>query len=687
MAVVPGRRRRVEFTDSLRGTLGFFSFSGEVPLACLSTQIGVQQLRLLKTARQVLPREQLRISELMQRDIDDGRIREEIVRYLRPTPVERRPIFFPPLVAAIVIKDNNDASEASLRARFPCPTLEDGRYPRVKSDDDDIWYENRFYGDAFGVRVPLFEQDGEVPKDIIPHGVELCWNRDSVDLLVLDGQHRLVALKAALGLLEPEDLARGYEDAKFTEDELDSLGFDSVAASIVFPLTYYDGNQELDDTSTLVSVYRQIFVDVNKNARPVTEARNILLNERDLIAIFTRAVIEQFAIESELPRDEVIDQDTVPLYSFEWDSPARKENQLSETRSISSVGILYEILRRLLLGPEDSDEYFRTELGVEEGDPELDPEAAELDGVPVDQVSSDHFSEWQCASLLKRFKETWVGPIVHVLRNLAPYREVIDALEQQRIRLNEQSAAEPHNPVPRHALEYLLGTRCDQAQLVYISEECEQQVGRYDPQSVARALSVVQDDFYNRILKPKRDLRLAKLFLSNLGQTELFEFAVVTLFENVPGKDVDFSAYAAAFVTEFNAAFEENYEAAKLFDLEAEWNVLCIARLGTQRWKRAHVGGLLAISTTFFKANGILAGIFGGAPEWDKVRKHLYTLGTERVSDSLRSRLPYQHRYDSDIVAIEDQVKRNKKLGERVEQRSEEILDLLRRFVEDEAST
>jgi hypothetical protein len=669
----PGRRPEDDMTDRLRGNFGFFTVRPPLQISFIASQIGTEKLSLLKTARQVLPRKDLRISELMQRDIDDERVREEIVnRYLRPSAGISHARFFPPLVVALLVRDTAGEGIARL---YPAPRLRDGRFPRRHDADDNLWYEERIFGNAFSIHLPLREDAPATFDNIVPYGAELRWNRELVDLLVLDGQHRLVALKAALGQLDEEEEARGYEDARLTQDEVSELGFTSLPVCVIVAPDLYAG-AALDNSQTLVSVYRQVFVDVNKNAKPVGESRNIILNERDLIAVFTQVIIEKFIIESELPTDATLSAPNVPLYAFEWDS-SEKTSQINDNRAISSVGILAAVVEALLTGGE-GDEQFRTELGIEEGDRELDPAITGHAGPPPADLGPKHFSGWQRESLVERFNQRFTPAIIYLLSGLFPARILVAMMEERRVTLLQQRRAEKGNPVPLHEYDYLVGTKSDRAQIETVARMYHHRIGRFDPSACATAIEAIKHNFLDSAVVPIRTTPFGRLFFSKLGQTQLFEFVFRTLHGNAP----DGSSYldiATAFVADFNVTFDDT-PVSQLFSPDRVWNVYSIATLGMQGWKHAHVAGLLSVALAFFPVDSRCAAVIG-SDKWPTVRRASALDGIEEIRSALLGRMSYQVQSEVSVVRIVDTARRREKIRELSRQRASAVMKELETFI------
>src|SRR6185437_14875425 len=136
-------------------------------------------------------------------------------------------------------------------------------------------------------------------------------------------------------------------------------------------------------------------------------------------------------------------------------SPEKREDQITDHRAVSSVGVLNTLIDQLLLRRERDTDNFRTALHVEEGDPELSREDTEDPGVPVTELDHERFVPWQREVLERRFRDTWQPAVVMLLRGPFPASQLIHNLEQERIRLLVARSRESDNPEPELAYDYL----------------------------------------------------------------------------------------------------------------------------------------------------------------------------------------------------------------------------------------
>lgn len=91
----------------------------------------------------------------------------------------------------------------------------------------------------------------------------------------LDGQHRLAAIKT---LLDPEDPTSDIAPPGFLEEE--------VSVLVVVPT-------QTDTEEEFLKRYRRLFGNLNRYAKPMDQATNIIMDEDDAFAIVTRRLISE----------------------------------------------------------------------------------------------------------------------------------------------------------------------------------------------------------------------------------------------------------------------------------------------------------------------------------------------------------------------------------------------------------
>jgi hypothetical protein len=264
-----------------------------------------KQLRLV---REVIDVRSLHFDQLLQRDLDDRRVAHHLIPYL----LDRRgdvPPFFPPVLAMLLPVRPGDSGLRRPMRQYPAQTHQGSVI------DHGAHWQEATYGTALRVR-HLLDNDGN-RQSRFPVA-ELAWNSDECELIVLDGQHRAMALLALYREMTDSWPAEGERVRMFYRSMLHRLRSelaDAAAAhwrmdlpvSICLPIG--DSEQLLGDP---LQTARKLFVDVNQSARSMSSTRALLLSDRVLKGAFLREFLELLrAPDSPLP-----------LYAVDYDEPA-----------------------------------------------------------------------------------------------------------------------------------------------------------------------------------------------------------------------------------------------------------------------------------------------------------------------------------------------------------------------------
>ena len=172
------------------------------------------------------------LDDAIQRVLDESRVKTEIVEYLKHQPHR----FFSSIVVAALEGDP---------VFYPVEVTEDPRFA--------LFHDDRRLNEAFGV----LKFDG------------------TQKYYALDGQHRLSAIKTLLTRNDPtsDDAPQGFENDEFS-------------VIVIVP------NQE-DSNETFMQKYRRLFSNLNRYAKPMDQATNIIMDEDDTFAILTRRLITE----------------------------------------------------------------------------------------------------------------------------------------------------------------------------------------------------------------------------------------------------------------------------------------------------------------------------------------------------------------------------------------------------------
>jgi hypothetical protein len=424
------QQRDHSFQQRIAGTWGqFMTPRGAVSYLMTNARLGTEdtpdeELRLaraLRPVREVLNTDSMTFSQLLQRDLDDYRVATELVPYILREDAET-PAFFPPILAVLLPFAGPRES-----AQFP------PQEPPQDIDDGGLPLRQTAYGNAFAER-RLLEGDSLSP---INYG-QLLWNEEQARVVVLDGQHRAMALLAIQRTVwnSWDDSARGARYRHFYERRVRALlETSSISLSqIRFPVTVCWFPEDSAESNRSA---RQLFVDVNREARPPSQDRVVLLNDANLLDIFTRDFLDHLRAADSRP----------PLHAIEYDR-SRTAGIHSKWSSISSLQAVKHIVDHLVFGPEKYIETVDTPIRGSRGAPEAADEnmrrrllvedvfPSQIDGpdgsFEREELGVEAFPAEVRGRLVQAYMESWGASVRTLLGETLPYRVHYDALERIR---------------------------------------------------------------------------------------------------------------------------------------------------------------------------------------------------------------------------------------------------------------
>lgn len=404
-----------KYDRSIYGTFGQFFTHNNSPVFYLNTALPIDNINWIKPVRDILNISEVDFDELVQRNLDDSRIKNDISQYLISDKGYK---FFPPIVSAFVAptekKDSIKNRYPKLKVRFE--DTEEGKVVKIEFEDSFI--------------LILFVDE---ENNFLNTPVELRWKSSGISLMAVDGQHRLVTLKAIRGLLDSDDEKAYYkslEEHKSILNDIDipttilffpnsyqelSKGSEQILDQ-VFPNSGWLGNEQKD----IKEIIRNVFVDVNKNAKTPSESRNILLNEKDICAIFARNIFSTI---------KEIDKNTYS-YLLDFDSPRNKEFQIDQNRPvITTIGIVYKICENLFKDTKgdrrksEDGNALRTRLNLYKLE-------FESESVKLEDLTPFDFSYSQRKVLLDQFKKTWTQTFVYFYTELLPFKKLFVSMNK-----------------------------------------------------------------------------------------------------------------------------------------------------------------------------------------------------------------------------------------------------------------
>ena len=358
----------------------------------------VNQIKLVED----IPEEALvdwSLEELFQRDIDQKRVQTELVnRYLNDP---RKISFFNSLTIALLPK-NGVIIEKCYGEPDSKPTGRGEGWERI--DVGNICIEH-LIGQGIGV---------------------IRWHKERIFPVAIDGQHRLAALR------------KYYEERKkYLEN---SPEFETKISLILLVLDKQVGFKERSE-KPIIETLREIFIDLNKNARQVPKSRRILLEDLDVQSLCVRTLLASKAKES---------SNALPLSMVTWrEDEAKFDSGYSITSVLNLDYIVSYCLNRASLEAIEEEEEEKEEEEEEKEKEKkriqryVDRLAAKLVLKPeVEESIKEHiqscvsrkepfsFEDSHLKALKEAFHQQWAPHIVRVFREFVPYKQYFSTAKE-----------------------------------------------------------------------------------------------------------------------------------------------------------------------------------------------------------------------------------------------------------------
>lgn len=427
----------------VEGTYGQFSTTtGSVSYLLTKAKLG-QDTSLsskltpyLAPVREVLNIEEMDFNQLLQRDLDDHRVATDLIDYILK-PQFNGPAFYTPILAALLPFEGAKPINA-----YPPKTKSNQAF---KDSTGNPWQKVQ-YGDSFQVLKLADPQDesGETLNTINLGRLE--FNKAKAKLVVIDGQHRAMALIAIRRTIAREwGQSTGSRFSFFYERRIQEILKNNPSLdlnSIEFPVCIC----WFPDTNPTDSVWpdphrsaRKLFVDVNQNAKKPSPSRVILLSDSELTNIFVRALLNSVRQNNHF----------FPLHTIEYDYPhERGEGSPVRVTALANILMLENAIQIALRGDRDAiakvnlpikggkknksdaDSRLRQELEVKNWLTQEIEDEGITDKIKFERedITNEQFPRTEINGLTKRFLECWGKTILEVLSQFYPFRCHIESL-------------------------------------------------------------------------------------------------------------------------------------------------------------------------------------------------------------------------------------------------------------------
>lgn len=339
-----------------------------------------------------------KVDELYQRDIDWPRVEGQIAPYLRDPDV---PQFFNAITIALLPYDDGSGellSSFSDGNVFDPPPLSEPQRFRQHMSVGPI---------SFG-----FWDEWSAPTDLEFQSGQLRWNKKQIFGVAIDGQHRLAALKVV------REGGGGRADLSETHVPVILLLFDTRV-----------GFERPSETrgSVQVELLRKLFIDLNKHARTVSRARQILLDDRDPHAVCVRRLVGN-ELTSSL-EDLQVSEPRLPLSLVDWHSEQAKFDQGPYLTTILGVDwIVSQVLETRPIKDYTDYRSIRSQISRLQKRLRIDLSEASkrLDDRETSKLSPFSYTDDELESVSSRFGEVWSRPICNAFARFRPYADLVE---------------------------------------------------------------------------------------------------------------------------------------------------------------------------------------------------------------------------------------------------------------------
>jgi hypothetical protein len=328
MLIITQDDNKPEFNKPLYGLFGKYTLSENLSLPYFAALIDIERaIGELKIAEQIPASLDTKwsLKELFQREIDEKRVREDIVKaYL----LDPKKIKFFNAITIILMPKNPDG--IILESFDESISVESPPVPWDGSDSEDRqWNHPKSQVSNFG------------GVQFISIGISgrLRWDSKTVLAVAVDGQHRLFALRT---LREDQEIGRGGSLRSHEQETKIPVIFVLLHSSVGFT-----GSNQQEEYS-IRKIARELFTDLNKNAKVVDKARELILDDKSINAQCVRTLLTDSTTEDS--------HELIPLSLVRWQDDTNRFDSSYYLNSLVHLNLLISDLLDLKL-PKDPIDY------------------------------------------------------------------------------------------------------------------------------------------------------------------------------------------------------------------------------------------------------------------------------------------------------------------------------------------
>lgn len=365
------KQPKKKYNEHVNGIFGEFGAGGKHRVRYIQTNLDVAGLESVKMVAELAESEKWPIRELFQREVDEGRVKRDIVPYLTN---ENQVKFFNPLTFVLLNKDGKNIGAM--------PRLEEKSFGGKSSEADDGWQKYYEMDEVFRLK-HSGRSDGYA---------ELEWNSKKAAVVAIDGQHRLLAL-----------------------NKMDRSKISQWRIPVVILLISPEGKGQ---TGRITDSVRKLFLYINKEAHQPSEKRKIILDEENVNEMCVQELLQNGRKSG-----------GIPLLAYDWRDtetnmavPDEEDSKILHSYTVFSAEYMRDWLTQYILG-ENYWPYQRDILGIA-------PEKHALYKKFKRNPGKVSLSEKHADDIRECFRARVMPGITHFVREFAPYRDYIGLIEK-----------------------------------------------------------------------------------------------------------------------------------------------------------------------------------------------------------------------------------------------------------------
>lgn len=419
MLIFSNNEGKTRFNKPLYGLTGVYTLSEGIALPYFLSLVEINRaIDELKIAEQIPASLDTKwsLKELFQREIDEKRVEDDIVKGYLLDPKKLK--FFNAITIVLMPKGSDgkiqDDFDDNLNIASP-PIPWDGTDP-----DDEQWKH---------VQSELANFGG---VQFVSAGISarLRWDEDRVLAVAVDGQHRLWALRTF------------REDQKFRGGTLRTLE-QQTKIPILFLLLHPSAgfqNVQSEADYSIRGIARELFTDLNKNAKTVDKARELILDDKSISAQCVRTLLTESTGEDA--------QDKLPLSLVRWQDDSNRFDSSYYLNSLVHLDLLVSAALDLKL-PRDPMEKKQVSdfissidsaLGINDEKVQFEGRSLEEyyiedycdeDGEPVTPFA--RIPENYLGSAIEGFKVNFRPWLLKLLLEFKPYRNLLQYAREHNL--------------------------------------------------------------------------------------------------------------------------------------------------------------------------------------------------------------------------------------------------------------